>query len=336
MQQRGVLAVVLSAQFVIPLSIAGSAVALPQIGAELGFHPVGLPGVVNGFNLAFALCTVVWGVASDRIGHTRSFRIGVGLAALGSAVSAVAGNLLLLDLARVIAGIGAAAVLTGAAPIINALFSGAARSRAFALFGTVNGLGLAAGPFLSGVLLTIAGWRAIFVAHALVLLLALAASGRIPSSSRQPAASRARLFDFGALRSHRFLAMTIVPVAGAIGFVCLLIYLPSALHAVHEVQPGTAGSMLLIMTIPVLVAPAAVHRLRAAVPISTTTVVVLSLLCLLFGAAGMLLLRAELPLAVLVVPMILLGLGSGYHSVSSTPKPWLPYRRSEQVPQRVC
>lgn len=319
MQQRGVLAVVLSAQFVIPLSIAGSAVALPQIGAELGFHPVGLPGVVNGFNLAFALCTVVWGVASDRIGHTRSFRIGVGLAALGSAVSAVAGNLLLLDLARVIAGIGAAAVLTGAAPIINALFSGAARSRAFALFGTVNGLGLAAGPFLSGVLLTIAGWRAIFVAHALVLLLVLAASGRIPSSSRQPAASRARLFAFGALRSHRFLAMTIVPVAGAIGFVCLLTYLPSALHAVHEVQPGTAGSMLLIMTIPVLVAPAAVYRLRAAVPISTTTVV--SLLCLLFGAAGMLLLRAELPLSVLVVPMILLGLGSGYHSVSSTPKP---------------
>lgn len=149
---RLLLTVILFAQFVIPLSISGTAVALPGIAAGLGSDPTPLQWVVNGFNVSFAICTIAWGAFSDRIGYTRSFRIGIVIAAVGGIISALAPTLSILDAGRVIAGIGSAAVLTGAAPLLTHLFEGPARAKAFALFGTINGLGLAAGPALSGML----------------------------------------------------------------------------------------------------------------------------------------------------------------------------------------
>ena len=157
---KAVLPVVLAAQFVVPMSISGTALALPVIAGDLGTDPTPLQWVVNGFNIAFALFTVVWGAVSDRIGHRTSFRIGVVLTAVASAVSAVAPSLYLLDVARVFAGIGAAAVLVGSTSILSLHFHGTARATAFALFGTVNGLGLALGPTISGLLVAAFEWRA--------------------------------------------------------------------------------------------------------------------------------------------------------------------------------
>jgi MFS family permease len=306
------LAVILAAQFVIPLSISGTAVALPGIASELGSSPGPLQWVVNGFNVAFALCTIVWGVASDRIGYTRSFRAGLVVAVLGSGISAFASDLLVLDVGRIVAGIGAAAVLTGAAPLLSHLFQGRDRTAAFALFGTVNGLGLAAGPALSGLLLTWLDWRGIFAAHAVVLVLALIGSVRLPAIARGRVTSLRTLLDLSALRAPRFLAMALVPVAGAIGFVTYLTYLPAALGAVHGLTSGSIGWLMLIMTVPVLAAPTVVGRLLGSGTVSPFGVVKVSLLCLAVGGIGVVaLMRPELPVAVLTVPMLFLGLGFG-------------------------
>ncbi|KAB1652102.1 MFS transporter [Pseudoclavibacter chungangensis] len=305
------LAVILLAQFVIPLSISGTAIALPTIAAELGSAPAPLQWVVNGFNLAFAICAIAWGVWSDRIGYTRSFRIGIAVAAAGGAISAIAPTIGILDVGRVIAGIGSAAVLTGAAPLLSHLFQGKARAKAFVLFGTVNGLGLAAGPAVSGLLLSVWGWRGIFAAHAVVLLVALIGTVKLPVLGRGSTSLRA-ILDFSALRAPGFVAMTLVPVAGAIGFVTFLTYLPSAIGAVHGLEAGVTGALMLVMTVPVLIAPIVVHRLLERTRITTTGVVVTSLACLLLGGIGVLvLLRPDLPVMAGVAPMILLGLGFG-------------------------
>lgn len=308
---RLLLAVILFAQFVIPLSISGTAVALPHIATDLGSDPAPLQWVVNGFNVSFAVCTIVWGVCSDRIGYSRSFRIGIVVAVAGSAFSAIAPSLDLLDVGRVVAGIGAAAVLTGAAPILTHLYEGPARAKVFALFGTVNGLGLAAGPALSGLLLSVWGWRGIFAAHAVVLVIAFLGSTRLPRVGGGGAPLR-ELLDFSALKAPRFLSMTLVPVAGAIGFVTFLTYLPSALGAIHGLTSAATGALMLTMTAPVLLAPTVVHRVMRSGRITPNVVVVASFACLLGGCLGVLfLLRPDLPVAVSVAPMILLGLGFG-------------------------
>ena len=308
---RLLLAVILLAQFVIPLSISGTAVALPAIASDLGSAPTPLQWVVNGFNVAFAVCTIIWGACSDRIGYTRSFRIGIVIAAVGGVVSVLAPNIIVLDAGRVIAGIGSAAVLTGAAPILSHLFEGKAKAQAFALFGTINGLGLAAGPALSGLLLSAWGWRGIFAAHTIVLVLAFIGAARLPQLGRG-ATSLRELLDFSALKAPKFLAMTLVPVAGAIGFVTFLTYLPSALGAIHGLTAGVTGALMLTMTIPVLIAPVLVHRIMERSRITSNTIVAASFACLVVGGLGVLfLLRPDMPVAIGVAPMILLGLGFG-------------------------
>ncbi|OZC90405.1 MFS transporter [Rhodococcus sp. 06-412-2C] len=306
---RAVLPVVLAAQFVVPMSISGTAIALPVIAADLGSDPTPLQWVVNGFNVAFALFTVVWGAVSDRIGHRTSFRIGVLLTATASLVSALAPSLLVLDGARVVAGIGAAAVLVGSTSILSLHFHGTERATAFALFGTVNGLGLALGPTISGLLIAAVDWRGVFAAQAIVLLVAAVGTLALPALRSE---STNRLLDFGLLRNRRFLALCLVPVAGAIGFVTLLTYLPAALSAVASLTPGRAGLFMLAMTIPVLLAPLTVARLSTMFDAVTPSRVILaSLGCLALGNLGMLALQPGVPLPAVTIPMILVGLGFG-------------------------
>ncbi|OZD07248.1 MFS transporter [Rhodococcus sp. 06-235-1A] len=307
---RAVLPVVLAAQFVVPMSISGTAIALPVIAADLGSDPTPLQWVVNGFNVSFALFTLVWGAVSDRIGHRASFRIGVVLTAAASLVSALAPSLLLLDAARVVAGIGAAAVLVGSTSILSLHFHGTERATAFALFGTINGLGLALGPTISGLLVALVEWRGVFAAQALVL--ACAAVGTLALPPLRTESRTDRLLDFALLRNRRFLALCLVPVAGAIGFVTLLTYLPAALSAVASLTPGRSGLFMLAMTIPVLLAPLTVARLsRVFDAVTPTRVVLASLGCLVLGNIGMLALQPGVHLAVVVLPMILVGLGFG-------------------------
>lgn len=308
---RWTLPVVLAAQFVTPTAIAGTAIALPQVSDDLGAHPLALQGVVNGFNLAFALATLAWGAVGDRVGHRRTFTAGAALVTVGSIASAAAPNLVLLDLARVVAGVGAAAILTGATSLLSGTYDGARRTHAFAVFGTVNGLGLALGPTLSGALVAAFDWRGVFVLHAVVLAAATLGSRLLPEPAVEPTPG-GPVLDLGLLRNREFLVMCLVPVAGAIGFVTLLTYLPSAFSGVRDVSPGAAGLLMLAMTVPVLLAPLAVAQAVTRWPrVTVGRVVALSLAALLLGNLGVLLLAPDRSVAWLVVPMVLLGLGFG-------------------------
>lgn len=170
------LTIILLAIFVVPSSISGTALALPAIGADIQAPLTSLQWVVNAFNLAFACFTLAWGALADRLGRKRCFVAGASLYVVASVLSAVAESAWLLDAARGLAGIGAAAIFSCGIAILSTHFSGPARLRAFALFGTVAGLGVSLGPTLSGLLLDSVGWRAIFWAHGVTLVIVLLGS----------------------------------------------------------------------------------------------------------------------------------------------------------------
>ncbi|WP_238559003.1 MFS transporter [Rhodococcus rhodnii] len=311
---RWTLPVVLVAQFVTPLSIAGTAIALPAISADLGSQPAALQWVVNGFNVAFALSTLIWGPIGDRIGHRATFTVGAAAFAAGSAVSASAPSLVILDGARVLAGVGAAAILTGASSLLSNAFDGAARAKGFALFGTVNGLGLALGPTVSGVLVAAIGWRGGFAVQAVLLALAVLGSRALPRTVVAPGIRDAvRTASRGSLlRNREFVAMCLVPMAGSAGFVTLLTYLPSAFGGIKGLSAGAAGPLMLVMTVPVLVAPTIVAALVGSVSrVTVGSVVHVSLVALVLGSGGMLLLAPDRSIAWVILPMILLGFGFG-------------------------
>ncbi|MGW0535209.1 MFS transporter [Streptomyces sp. NPDC003032] len=184
------LAAILLAVFVVPMSISGTAVALPGIGADTDAGAAPLQWVVNAFNVAFACFTLVWGSVADIVGRVRAFAAGAAVYAVASLGSALASDVLLLDAARALAGVGGAAIFSCGSAILSTVYEGPARAKAFALFGTVAGVGVAIGPSLSGVLLQAFSWRWVFAVHAVALALVLLA---VPAIARSlPATPRPR------------------------------------------------------------------------------------------------------------------------------------------------
>ncbi|CAM4238787.1 MFS transporter [Nocardiopsis rhodophaea] len=191
------LAAILLAVFVVPSSISGTAVALPAIGTATGADIVPLQWVVNAFNVAFACFTLAWGSIADIVGRVRAFALGAGICAAASLASALVGSIYLLDIARALAGLGGAAIFACGSAILATAFDGPARAKAFALFGTVAGIGVALGPSLSGLIIEGLGWRWVFGMHALALGLVLLAVPVIARNTAHTGRAGARIDVIG-------------------------------------------------------------------------------------------------------------------------------------------
>lgn len=177
------------AVFNIPVALTGAGVALP--GVAEAFHPSTqlLQWVVVGYNVMFASLMLAFGTLADRVGRRRIFRFGITLFGVAAAVATFAPSIIVLDIARAVGGIGASAALTAGSTLVAARFHGPARVRAFGLFGTALGAGLAFGPLISGVMVSALGWRGVFAVPAAVGLL-VAALSPLLSESRNPSAQR--------------------------------------------------------------------------------------------------------------------------------------------------
>ncbi|MEU6130721.1 MFS transporter [Saccharopolyspora sp. NPDC047091] len=179
------LLVSLVAVFLVPLTLTGASVALTDIQRDLGAGLAGAQWVVNAYSATFAGFLLVTGSLADKFGRRRTFAAGVGLFAGCAVVSAVAPGIVLLDVARLLAGIGAAATTTGASAMLAEVFQGPARAKVFGLFGTTIGVGLAFGPTIAGLLQSELGWRAVFAVPGVVGLVLLAFFPVLPATSER-------------------------------------------------------------------------------------------------------------------------------------------------------
>jgi DHA2 family methylenomycin A resistance protein-like MFS transporter len=112
------------------------------------------------------------GSMADRSGARRVYLIGLAGFAAGSAACALAPGLGVLIAARVVQGLGASTLLPcSLALIVHRFPDRGARARALGVWGAMGSLGVALGPVLGGVLIALAGWRAIFLVNVPVCVL---------------------------------------------------------------------------------------------------------------------------------------------------------------------
>ena len=180
------------AQFMVILDVSVVNVALPSIRADLGFSATDLQWVVNGYTLTFAGFLLLGGRAADLLGQRRVFVSGLLLFALASLAGGLAGNQLVLVLARGAQGLGGAVVAPVTLSILTTTFSeGAERNRALALWGTMGAVGGAAGALIGGVLTDLLGWQWIlFINVPIGVAAALAALRYVRESAIAPAGTR--------------------------------------------------------------------------------------------------------------------------------------------------
>jgi MFS family permease len=170
-------------------------VGLPAIGKSLGGDAEGLQWVVNAYLLPLSALLLLGGAAGDHYGKKRMLLWGVGLFALASAACAAAPNLLVLQIARALQGVGAAVMLPSSLAILGSVYTGEARGRAIGIWAAAGAMAGAVGPVLGGWLIDVSGWRAIFLLNlpvafaALVLAWLFAPTRARPRRSTSGAAS---------------------------------------------------------------------------------------------------------------------------------------------------
>ncbi|MFJ8698665.1 MFS transporter [Streptomyces ardesiacus] len=168
--------VTLVAGFMTLLDVTIVAVALPSMQRELHASPTSVQWVVSGYALAFALTLVTAGRIGDAFGRRRVFLAALAAFVLFSAASGAAPGIELLVAARLAQGVAAGSLAPQNSALIQQLFRGAERGRAFGLFGATVGVSSAVGPVVGGLILALAGaggWRWIFYVNVPVGLVAL-------------------------------------------------------------------------------------------------------------------------------------------------------------------
>ncbi|GAB3192393.1 MFS transporter [Nesterenkonia suensis] len=173
---RRVMIALFTPLFAALMSISIVNVALPAIERGLGAGSADLQWVLSGYALAFGVVLVPAGRAGDLWGRRRFFLVGVASFGAASLLCALAPTPMVLNIARVLMGIGAGLLTPQIIGMIQRMFRGAARGRAYGLMSTVIGLAVAAGPAIGGLIIDVAGedvgWRLTFLINVPLTLLA--------------------------------------------------------------------------------------------------------------------------------------------------------------------
>src|SRR5262249_50104325 len=125
-----------------------------------------LQWVVSAYTIAFAAFILTAGALGDRIGAKRVFMAGVSLVSPAAAARAVAPGAAIPLIARCVHGLAAAILVPNSLALLTHAYADEkARGRAVGVWAAGASLALTAGPFVGGALITLVGWRSIFLVN---------------------------------------------------------------------------------------------------------------------------------------------------------------------------
>ncbi|MBM7775357.1 EmrB/QacA subfamily drug resistance transporter [Actinokineospora baliensis] len=177
------LAVTQIAGFMALLDVSIVTVALPSMRADLGASPGGIQWVISGYALTFGLSLVAGGRLGDALGRRRMFLVALTGFVLTSALAGAAPSLLWLVVARLAQGLMGGLLTPQNSGLIQDLFRGPERGKAFGVLGATIGISTAVGPIAGGVILAVfgdpEGWRWVFYVNLPIGIAALVLALRV-------------------------------------------------------------------------------------------------------------------------------------------------------------
>jgi MFS family permease len=169
-----VLAALILVAAVANLNLAVANVALPSIGKDLDASQTALDLIAVGYSLGLAASVLYLGAIGDRYGRKRLLILGTAIAIPASIMASVSGSVEVLFLARLIGGIAAGMAYPTTLSLITALWAGAPRTKAIALWSALGGAFSALGPLAAGALLEHHEWGSVFLITLPLAVIALA------------------------------------------------------------------------------------------------------------------------------------------------------------------
>jgi EmrB/QacA subfamily drug resistance transporter len=176
---RWTLVTLCAATYMLLLDITIVNVALPAIGRDFGGGLDSLQWTVDAYVLPMSALIVAFGTLADRVGRRRVFTTGLVLFTSASLACGMATNMVMLDVARGVQGVGGGALFATTLALIGQEFTGAARGRAIVAWGSTVGAAVASGPLVGGLLTEYVSWRWIFLVNVPIGVVATALTPRV-------------------------------------------------------------------------------------------------------------------------------------------------------------
>jgi MFS family permease len=169
--------------------------------------------------LTFGLTLVPAGRLGDAFGRRRMFLVALPAFVLTSALTGAAPTTELLIAARLLLGVAGGMLIPQNSGLIQDLFRGSERARAFGLLGATVGLSTAAGPVIGGLLLAVFtgadGWRWVFYVNVPIGLVALVLAARFLPSTTGARPRRTHVDLVGALLLGGGVVSLLLPLVDA-------------------------------------------------------------------------------------------------------------------------
>ncbi len=267
----------------VPLNSTMLAVALPSIMDGFSVDAGTVASLVTLYLATVAIALPASGSIGDRFGHRRSFLVGVIAFGGASLLAASATSFGLLAISRVLQAVSGALLSTSSTALIRAEAPADRRGAAFGMFDMIVSISAAVGPLVGGLVVSVFGWRSLFLAAIPLALVALITVGRLAppgtgihrgAAPAEPRPASPRPIDWPGLA---LLALTLV----------------AALLAIRGPLDGGLGTLAAIATVPLALAflavelrthrPAVDPRLLASPPFAAALAGVFGMTVILHG-----------------------------------------------------
>ena len=211
---------------------------MPALSSDLGVSQSGGQSTLTMFMIGMAVGQFLAGPLSDVHGRRRPLVVGMVAFTIASFACALAPNIYVLDLVRLVQGLSAAAGMAIGRAVVRDLYAGDAAAHYLSRLVLVVGLAPILAPILGGQILSFTSWRGLFVALAIFGLVITAATVRLlpetlPAERRQEAGVGETARTFSRLLADRaFLGYVLV---GSLGVCAVVAYIAGSAFVLEDV-----------------------------------------------------------------------------------------------------
>ena len=172
----------------VSITVVGASVAnvaLPTIAVDLGVEPSAAVWIVNAYQVAILVSLLPLASLGDIIGYRRVYMFGLLLFSAASLACALSPSLIVLVLARIAQGIGAAGVMSVNQALVRFIHPSSRLGYGIGITAVVIAVSAAAGPAIASGVLAILTWPWLFALGAPIGAIALAIGMRaLPATPR--------------------------------------------------------------------------------------------------------------------------------------------------------
>ena len=218
-RNRIALAATCLAALMFGLEISSVPVILPTLEKVLGADFQDMQWIMNAYTIACTTVLMATGTLADRFGRKRVFAVSIAAFAVTSLLCGLASSAPLLIIGRFLQGMAGGAIFICSIAVLSHQFrDGAERSRAFALWGVVAGIGLGFGPAIGGMIVALSTWQWVFLVHVPLAAVTLILTGAGVRESRDPHAKRLDIAGIVTLTAAVFCLTFYITQGPGLGF----------------------------------------------------------------------------------------------------------------------